>query len=169
MEPQGRETRVWETFWSRSLVALSSMLIGIGQIVWSEMVLAFPIILQVALEGLTTYVLKLILNQWSLLTPCSQISIHQNFRLNGSNYYTIFDLPIQVTNAIPVLGYNSSTRPTCDSLNNTILSNQQLNATGPPAVLPYSVPKNKSEGVVLRPHLLGSALVCALMAATVVL
>ncbi len=29
------------------------------------------------------------------------ISIHQNFGLNGTNYYTIFDLPISVTNDIP--------------------------------------------------------------------
>ena len=29
------------------------------------------------------------------------ISIHQTFGLNGTNYYTIFDLPISVTNDIP--------------------------------------------------------------------
>jgi hypothetical protein len=28
------------------------------------------------------------------------ISIHQNFRLNGSDFYTIFNLPIEVTNSI---------------------------------------------------------------------
>ncbi|KAJ4314716.1 hypothetical protein N0V94_006321 [Neodidymelliopsis sp. IMI 364377] len=28
------------------------------------------------------------------------ISIHQSFRLNGSDFYTIFNLPIQVTNSI---------------------------------------------------------------------
>jgi hypothetical protein len=72
--------------------------------------------------------------------------MHQSFRLNGSDYYTIFNLPIQVTNAIPA----SSTRPTCDSLNNKLLLADQVNATGPPAVLPYSVPKNKSAAAALR-------------------
>ncbi|KIN04703.1 hypothetical protein OIDMADRAFT_156929 [Oidiodendron maius Zn] len=45
------------------------------------------------------------------------ISIRQNFRLNGSDEYTIFDLPIQVTNSIPA----ESNRPSCDSLNNALL------------------------------------------------
>lgn len=56
------------------------------------------------------------------------ISIRQNFRINGTNMYTIFDLPIQVTNDIPA---NSSigSRPSCDSLNNNLLSQQALNAS----------------------------------------
>jgi hypothetical protein len=53
------------------------------------------------------------------------ISIHQNFRLNNTNYYTIFDLPIQVTNSIPA----ENNRPSCDSLNNDLLSSEALNAS----------------------------------------
>ncbi|PQE27439.1 short-chain dehydrogenase protein [Rutstroemia sp. NJR-2017a BVV2] len=45
------------------------------------------------------------------------ISIRQNFRLNGTDKYTIFDLPIQVTNSIP----EQSDRPSCDSLNNELI------------------------------------------------
>lgn len=54
-----------------------------------------------------------------------QISIHQNFRLNGTNLYTIFNLPIHVTNEIP----SESDRPSCDSLNNEMLSEAALNAS----------------------------------------
>ncbi|CZR50349.1 uncharacterized protein PAC_00221 [Phialocephala subalpina] len=53
------------------------------------------------------------------------ISIRQNFRLNGTNMYTIFDLPIKVTNSIP----EESTRPSCDSLNNPLLDEATLNAS----------------------------------------
>jgi hypothetical protein len=51
-----------------------------------------------------------------------QISIRQNFRLNGSDEYTIFDLPIHVTNSIPA----QSDRPSCASLNNTLLNQSFL-------------------------------------------
>ncbi|KAK3337227.1 WD40 repeat-like protein [Cercophora scortea] len=54
------------------------------------------------------------------------ISIRQNFRLNGVDHYTIFDLPISVTNKIDA----DLTRPTCDSLNNPLLTYEQINATG---------------------------------------
>lgn len=54
-----------------------------------------------------------------------QISIHQNFRLNGTNLYTIFNLPIYVTNNIPP----ESDRPSCDSLNNELLSEAALDAS----------------------------------------
>ncbi|KAL3419201.1 hypothetical protein PVAG01_09423 [Phlyctema vagabunda] len=50
------------------------------------------------------------------------ISIRQNFRLNGADQYTIFDLPIQVTNSIP----ETFIRPSCDSLNNALLSEAEL-------------------------------------------
>jgi hypothetical protein len=84
--------------------------------------------------------------------------MHQSFRLNGSDYYTIFDLPIQVTNSIP----DSGMRPTCDSLNNKLLPANQTNATGPPTILPYSVPKNQpmNQGDVaaLRPQFIALAL-----------
>ncbi|KUJ18683.1 uncharacterized protein LY89DRAFT_706372 [Mollisia scopiformis] len=53
------------------------------------------------------------------------ISIRQNFRLNGTNMYTIFDLPIKVTNSIPA----ESNRPACDSLNNPLLDQATLNAS----------------------------------------
>lgn len=53
------------------------------------------------------------------------ISIRQNFRMNNTSYYTVFDLPISVTNSID----NSTTRPDCDALNNPLLSPEQINAT----------------------------------------
>jgi hypothetical protein len=54
------------------------------------------------------------------------ISIRQNFRLNSVDHYTIFDLPISVTNSIP----SDLLRPTCDSLNNPLLTPEQVNVTG---------------------------------------
>lgn len=53
------------------------------------------------------------------------ISIRQNYRLNGINHYTIFDVPISVTNSIP----GTVLRPTCDELNNALLTPEQINAT----------------------------------------
>lgn len=53
------------------------------------------------------------------------ISIRQNFRLNGSNEYTIFDLPIKVTNSIPA----ESNRPSCAALNNSLLTPEALAAS----------------------------------------
>ncbi|CAN8099600.1 unnamed protein product [Discula destructiva] len=53
------------------------------------------------------------------------ISIRQNFRLNDTDHYTIFDLPISVTNSID----NSTARPDCDSLNNPLMTPEQINAT----------------------------------------
>ncbi|KAJ4394680.1 hypothetical protein N0V93_003899 [Gnomoniopsis smithogilvyi] len=53
------------------------------------------------------------------------ISIRQNFRMNNTSYYTIFDLPISVTNSID----NSTSRPDCDSINNPLLTPEQINAT----------------------------------------
>jgi len=53
------------------------------------------------------------------------ISIRQNFRLNGTDSYTIFDLPIKVTNSIP----EDSNRPSCDVLNNPLLDQATLNAS----------------------------------------
>ncbi|KAE9382043.1 hypothetical protein N431DRAFT_476754 [Stipitochalara longipes BDJ] len=50
------------------------------------------------------------------------ISIRQNFRLNGSDEYTIFDLPIHITNSIPA----KDTRPSCASLNNTLWNESAL-------------------------------------------
>jgi hypothetical protein len=42
--------------------------------------------------------------------------------MNGSDEYTIFDLPIHVTNSIPV----QSNRPSCASLNNTLWNQSAL-------------------------------------------
>ncbi|KAI0818379.1 hypothetical protein GGR55DRAFT_72945 [Xylaria sp. FL0064] len=53
------------------------------------------------------------------------ISIRQNFRLNGVDHYTIFDVPISVTNSIDFVGNN----PTCDSVNNPLLTPEEINAT----------------------------------------
>ncbi|KAI0125993.1 hypothetical protein BJ170DRAFT_457053 [Xylariales sp. AK1849] len=58
------------------------------------------------------------------------ISIRQNFRLNGDDHYTIFDVPISVTNSIDSAGF----RPSCDSLDNPLLTPEQINATAANAV-----------------------------------
>ncbi|KAK2020263.1 hypothetical protein LZ32DRAFT_612581 [Colletotrichum eremochloae] len=58
------------------------------------------------------------------------ISIRQNFRLNGEDHYTIFDVPISVTNSIE----KKDGRPSCDALNNALLTEEELNATAANAV-----------------------------------
>ncbi|KAL4730451.1 hypothetical protein ACLX1H_002487 [Fusarium chlamydosporum] len=50
------------------------------------------------------------------------ISIRQNFRYNGDDHYTIFDVPISVNNSIP----EDSGRPSCDELSNEILSPEEI-------------------------------------------
>ncbi|KAF5010099.1 hypothetical protein FDECE_3715 [Fusarium decemcellulare] len=50
------------------------------------------------------------------------ISIRQNFRLNGTDHYTIFDVPIAVTNSIE----ESDDRPSCDELSNELISYEEL-------------------------------------------
>ncbi|KAJ4271846.1 hypothetical protein NW762_000554 [Fusarium torreyae] len=52
------------------------------------------------------------------------ISIRQKFRLNGDNYYTIFDVPISVTNSIS----KDDDRPSCDALSNELLSPEDIDA-----------------------------------------
>lgn len=54
-----------------------------------------------------------------------QISIRQNFRLNGTEQYTIFDLPIQITNSISASANSSS----CDRLDNALLDWEEIKAT----------------------------------------
>ncbi|RKU42331.1 hypothetical protein DL546_005149 [Coniochaeta pulveracea] len=54
------------------------------------------------------------------------ISIRQNFRLNGADHYTIFDLPISVTNSIE----SNLLRPACDSLNNPLLTPEEVTISG---------------------------------------
>lgn len=58
------------------------------------------------------------------------ISIRQNFRLNDTDYYTVFDLPISVTNSIS----DSPTRPNCTSLQNPIMAPDQVNMSAANAV-----------------------------------
>ena len=65
-----------------------------------------------------------------------QISIHQSFRFNStqSNYYTIFDLPVNISNNIPQeaqsIALNGSvsnvTRLPCSALDNSLLSQDEL-------------------------------------------
>lgn len=50
------------------------------------------------------------------------ISMHQSFLWNGTNYYTVFDLPISVTNSIP----KSDDRIDCDLLENKLLSAAEI-------------------------------------------
>ncbi|KAJ6107301.1 hypothetical protein N7523_008624 [Penicillium sp. IBT 18751x] len=50
------------------------------------------------------------------------ISMHQSFRWNGTDYYTVFDLPIAVTNSIP----KSSERVNCALLENKLLSESAI-------------------------------------------
>ncbi|KIY03588.1 uncharacterized protein Z520_00279 [Fonsecaea multimorphosa CBS 102226] len=68
------------------------------------------------------------------------VSIHQSFRINGTGYYTIFNLPIQVTNSIPNTTQlaASGTRPSC-ALRNNLLQNQtsQDVSVSPPSSQPY--------------------------------
>ncbi|KAK4251864.1 hypothetical protein C7999DRAFT_10416 [Corynascus novoguineensis] len=53
------------------------------------------------------------------------ISIRQSFRLDGEDHYTVFDLPISVTNSIPA----SIERPSCDTLDNPLLTHEEILAS----------------------------------------
>ncbi|KIX02144.1 uncharacterized protein Z518_08083 [Rhinocladiella mackenziei CBS 650.93] len=68
------------------------------------------------------------------------VSIHQSFRINGTGYYTIFNLPIEVTNSIPndTQLSASKTRPLC-ALRNNPLQNQtsQDASASTPSSQPY--------------------------------
>jgi hypothetical protein len=50
------------------------------------------------------------------------ISMHQSFQWNGTDYYTVFDLPISVTNSIP----KSDDRIDCDLLENKLLTTAEI-------------------------------------------
>jgi hypothetical protein len=80
------------------------------------------------------------------------ISIHQNFRLNNTNYYTISSLPISVTNSIPETPSSSSfqTKPapgpslanskrvSCNALQNLLIQwDTIMNSTKTPPTQPY--------------------------------
>lgn len=58
------------------------------------------------------------------------ISIRQNFVMNDTDFYTIFDVPIAVTNSIPA----SISRAQCDALNNPLLTPEQINASAASSV-----------------------------------
>ncbi|KAK4128746.1 hypothetical protein N657DRAFT_563142 [Parathielavia appendiculata] len=53
------------------------------------------------------------------------VSIRQSFRLNGQDHYTVFDLPISVSNSIPA----SDSRPSCDVLDNPLLTPEEILAS----------------------------------------
>ncbi|KAI1022897.1 hypothetical protein LB503_000812 [Fusarium chuoi] len=61
---------------------------------------------------------------WPDCLVVTVISIRQNFRFNGDDHYTIFDVPINVTNSIP----EDDDRPSCDELSNDILSPEEIDA-----------------------------------------
>ncbi|KAI0200279.1 hypothetical protein F4808DRAFT_429283 [Astrocystis sublimbata] len=52
------------------------------------------------------------------------ISIRQSFRLNDEDHYTIFDVPISVTNRIEFVGNN----PGCDAVDNPLLTPEEIDA-----------------------------------------
>ncbi|KAJ5716447.1 hypothetical protein N7493_008358 [Penicillium malachiteum] len=56
------------------------------------------------------------------------ISIHQSFRWNSTDYYTVFDLPISVTNSIS----ESSDRVECASLENKMVTEDQESSNSLP-------------------------------------
>ncbi|CAK7242245.1 MAG: hypothetical protein STHCBS139747_003726 [Sporothrix thermara] len=60
------------------------------------------------------------------------ISIRQNFRLNGQDHYTVFDLPIVVSNAISAVTAATvdGSRASCADLENPLLTPEQIDAAG---------------------------------------
>lgn len=55
----------------------------------------------------------------------SNISLHQYFRWNGTEYFTVFDLPISVTNGIE----DKDNRTDCAMLENKRISSSDVNAS----------------------------------------
>lgn len=74
----------------------------------------------------------------TVLTFSIQISIRQNFLLNGNPHYTIFNVPILVTNSIQSITDGSSRplaeegaprgRPSCDALDNPLARPEEADA-----------------------------------------
>lgn len=65
------------------------------------------------------------------------ISVRQSFRLNSVDHYTIFDLPISVTNEISAntsTSFNGGVRPSCASLENPLLSPEEVDVAGADSV-----------------------------------
>jgi hypothetical protein len=79
-----------------------------------------------------------------------QVSIRQSFRLNDEDHYTIFDLPISVTNSIPA----SDDRPSCDALDNALLTPEEIRESAD-----FSVPAMFAPGdaTVIETSLEGAA------------
>ncbi|EGY22717.1 hypothetical protein VD0002_g977 [Verticillium dahliae] len=69
------------------------------------------------------------------------ISIRQNFRLNGEDHYTIFDVPVRLTNRIE----ERDDRPDCDALDNPLLSPEELDVNGANAVGIFAAPGGSTE------------------------
>ncbi|EEY18496.1 conserved hypothetical protein [Verticillium alfalfae VaMs.102] len=69
------------------------------------------------------------------------ISIRQNFRLNGEDHYTIFDVPVRLTNRIEA----RDDRPDCDALNNPLLSPEELDVNAANAVGIFAAPGGSTE------------------------
>jgi hypothetical protein len=82
------------------------------------------------------------------------ISIHQSFRMNGSDFYTIFALPISVTNEIPAQlstvsdepapgplvqtgNGRSAARVSCTALSNKFIGDKALAGTRKPSKMPF--------------------------------
>ncbi|KAM0332490.1 hypothetical protein ACHAQA_002772 [Verticillium albo-atrum] len=69
------------------------------------------------------------------------ISIRQNFRLNGEGHYTIFDVPILLTNRIE----EREDRPDCDALNNPLLTPEELDIETANEVGIFAAPGGSTE------------------------
>lgn len=70
------------------------------------------------------------------------ISIHQSFRLNDTEFYTVFNLPIAVTNSIS----ENANRSSCESLTNPLLGWEKVvDSTG--VLTPSQYPWTNGSGV----------------------
>ncbi|KAK4648182.1 uncharacterized protein QC761_107780 [Podospora bellae-mahoneyi] len=54
------------------------------------------------------------------------VSIRQSFRLNGEDFYTVFDVPISVTNRIGEEAPNRVARPSCEELENEMMEWEEV-------------------------------------------
>lgn len=70
------------------------------------------------------------------------VSFHQSFRLNGSDYYTVFNLPVAVTNRIDT----SDKRSPCNSLLNTLLTAEEVQRSAN-VMTPEQYPWTNGSGV----------------------
>jgi hypothetical protein len=80
------------------------------------------------------------------LNPQQQITLHQSFTLNNTHYYTLFPLPISVTNSIPA----SSSRPSCALLTNPLLDQAALDASAdtiPAGAYPWTDGRGVQTGI----------------------